>query len=102
LSAKRRKQRRSKVELAVEALRGRVIDVQKVSRLLKALSPQERKLVRKKVAEHNAELEGRILSRYYPFGLKSREIPTEPRPLEVWIGTESRALRIEQAQGCGD
>ena len=68
---KRRKQRRSKVELAVEALCGRVIDTQKLSRLLKALSPTERKLVWKKVAERNAELEAKILSRYYPFGLKS-------------------------------
>jgi hypothetical protein len=58
------------LELSVEALCGTVIDVQKVPRLLKALSPQERKLVRKKVAERNAELEARVLSRYYPFGLK--------------------------------
>jgi hypothetical protein len=71
MSAKRKRQRRSKVEIAVEALCGRVIDVQKISRLLKALSPKERKLVLKKVAERNAELEARILSRYYPFGLKS-------------------------------
>jgi hypothetical protein len=71
LKVKRKRQRRSKVELAVEALCGRVIDTQKISRLLKALSPNQRKLVRKQVAERNAELEGRILSRYYPFGLKS-------------------------------
>jgi len=70
LSVKRRK-RRSKVELSVEALCGTVIDTQKVSRLLKVLSPEQRKLVRKKVAERNAELEARIHSRYYPFGLKS-------------------------------
>lgn len=71
VSEKRKRHRRSKAELAVEALCGRVIDTQKVSRLLMALSPKERKLVWKKVAERNAELKVGVLARYYPFGLKS-------------------------------
>jgi hypothetical protein len=66
VNAKRRK-RRSKVELAIAALCRGVID----TRQLQALSPEERKLVLKKVAEHEREIEVRILARYYPFGLKS-------------------------------